>query len=288
MTAAAPLLCRSALYMPAANARALEKARGLDADCLIFDLEDAVAPDAKETARAQLCDALAAGGYGDRLCVARVNGAETPWGRDDLEALAARPPDAVLFPKISHPDDLTAAAQGLPEGVALWAMIETPQAILHIEKLAARTADTPLACFVLGTNDLAKELRTPPSPDRAALLTALSLSVLAARAHGLCVIDGVFNDIADTEGFAAECRQGAMLGFDGKTLIHPDQLAEANRVFAPDAEEIVEAKAILAAFEMPENAGQGVITVEGKMVELLHRDRAAQLVARAAAIEARR
>ena len=282
---------RSALYMPCANARALAKARILDADCLLLDLEDAVAPDAKDMARAQLVDALNEGGYGARERVVRVNALSTPWGADDFAALnnlpeAARP-DAVLAPKVSTAAEIDTLTALLPPQCELWVMVETPQAIFNIEALAARAADTPLSCFVMGTNDLAKEMQAQFVPMRAPLMTALSLALMAARMHGLTAIDGVFNDIADTAGFEAECGQGMAMGFDGKTLIHPDQLAACNRIFGPSEAEIDEARQIVAAFDAPENAGKGVLRVNGKMTELLHRDIAARRLAIAEAIAAR-
>ena len=284
---------RSALYMPGANARALDKARTLDADCLLLDLEDAVAPDAKTQAREQICTALETGGYGKRAIVVRVNGLDTDWGHDDLAALAklatktGRAPNAILAPKISTAADIDAVCAHLPYGVALWIMIETPAAIFNLDALAARASDTPLACFVMGTNDLAKEMRAALVPGRAPLQAALSLSVLAARRYGLYVLDGVFNDIADTVAFEAECRQGTEMGFDGKTLIHPSQVAPCNAIFAPDTDEIAHARDVVAAFDDPANAGQGVLKVNGKMTELLHLDIARQKLAIADAIAAR-
>lgn len=279
---------RSVLYMPGANARALEKARTLPADCLILDLEDAVAPDAKADARAQILAALNEGGYGAREVVVRINAPDTIWGEADMAALGELPvaarPDAVLAPKISTPQEIDALSACLPAGSALWIMVETPQAIFNIGKLAARATDTPLSCFVMGTNDLAKELRAGLVKGRAPLLTALSMAVLAARQYGLGILDGVFNDIADAVGFAAECRQGVDMGFDGKTLIHPGQLAPCNEIFAPSEDEVAQARDVVAAFEAPENAGQGVLKVNGKMTELLHRDMAARTIAIAEAI----
>ena len=279
--------------MPGANARALEKARTLDADCLLLDLEDAVAPDAKTQAREQVCTALEAGGYGAREIVVRVNGLDTEWGHDDLAALSKlatkkdSAPDAILAPKISTAADIDAVCAHLPDATALWIMIETPAAIFNLDVLAARVGDTPLACFVMGTNDLAKEMQAAPVPGRAPLQAALSLSVLAARRYGLCVLDGVFNDIADMAAFEAECRQGMEMGFDGKTLIHPSQLAPCNAIFAPDRDEIAHARDVVAAFDDPANAGQGVLKVNGKMTELLHLDIARQKLAIADAIAAR-
>ncbi len=284
---------RSALYMPGANARALEKARTLDADCLLFDLEDAVAPDAKTQAREQICAALETGHYGAREIVVRVNGLDTDWGHDDLAAianLAAKKncaPNAILAPKISTAADIDAVCAHLPGTTALWIMIETPAAIFNLDALAARAGDTPLACFVMGTNDLAKEMQAALVPGRLPLQAALSLSVLAARRYGLCVLDGVFNDIADMAAFESECRQGMEMGFDGKTLIHPSQLAPCNAIFAPDRDEIAHARDVVEAFDDPANAGQGVLKVNGKMTELLHLDIARQKLAIADAIAAR-
>ena len=283
---------RSALYMPGANARALEKARNLDADCLLLDLEDAVAPDAKAEARGQICAALMQGGYGQRELVVRINALSTPWGGDDLAALqqldpAARP-DAILAPKISSCEEVYTLSQALPDGVDLWIMVETPAAIFNIQALAACAGDSKLRCFVMGTNDLAKDMQANLVPGRAPLMTALAMALMAARQYGLVALDGVFNDIADEAGLRDECQQGADMGFDGKTLIHPSQLATCNDVFAPSAEEIAQARDIVAAFAAPENAGVGVLKVNGKMTELLHRDSAARRLAIAEAIAARR
>ena len=282
---------RSALYMPGANARALEKARSLDADCLLLDLEDAVAPDAKAEARAQICDALREGGYGARELVVRINALDTAWGADDVAALSALPeaarPHAILAPKISTAEQIDALVARMPEDCALWIMIETPEAIFNLQALAAKAVDTPLAAFIMGTNDLAKEMCAALVKGRAPLMTALSMAVLAARQYGLTILDGVFNDIADEEGFMAECRQGADMGFDGKTLIHPSQLAVCNGVFAPSEDEVAQARDVVAAFAAPENAGKGVLKINGKMTELLHRDMAARLLAIDAAIAAR-
>ncbi len=282
---------RSALYMPGANARALEKARSLDADCLLLDLEDAVAPDAKDEARVQICDALREGGYGARELVVRINALDTAWGADDVAALADLPeaarPHAILAPKISTAEQIDALVARMPEDCALWIMIETPEAIFNLQALAAKAVDTPLAAFIMGTNDLAKEMFAALVKGRAPLMTALSMAVLAARQYGLTILDGVFNDIADEEGFMAECRQGADMGFDGKTLIHPSQLAVCTGVFAPSEDEVAQARDVVAAFAAPENAGKGVLKINGKMTELLHRDMAARLLAIDAAIAAR-
>jgi len=277
--------------MPGANARALEKARSLDADCLLLDLEDAVAPDAKDEARVQICDALREGGYGARELVVRINALDTAWGADDVAALADLPeaarPHAILAPKISTAEQIDALVARMPEDCALWIMIETPEAIFNLQALAAKAVDTPLAAFIMGTNDLAKEMFAALVQGRAPLMTALSMAVLAARQYGLTILDGVFNDIADEEGFMAECRQGADMGFDGKTLIHPSQLAVCNGVFAPSEDEVAQARNVVAAFAAPENAGKGVLKINGKMTELLHRDMAARLLAIDAAIAAR-
>jgi citrate lyase subunit beta/citryl-CoA lyase len=283
---------RSVLYMPGSNARALEKARTLPADALILDLEDAVAPDAKETARKQVCDAVEAGGYGQRELVIRINALDTPWGPADLAAAAAAAPDAVLLPKPGAAADIDRASEalakaGAPDQTRLWAMIETPLAILNLAGIAAasRHAGSRLACFVMGTNDLVKETRADLSDNRRPALYWLSATVTAARAYGLEVLDGVYNNFRDADGFRRECVHGRRLGFDGKTLIHPDQVAVANEVFAPPEAEVAFARRIIAAFALPESRGKGVITVEGRMVELLHAEMARRTVAIAEAIE---
>lgn len=276
---------RSILYMPGSNARAMEKAKDLKADALILDLEDAVAPDAKEIARKQVCEAVAAKGFGKREVVIRANALSTPYGRDDLAAAIAAKPDAILFPKISSPGelkDIEGLMQGADKSIALWAMIETPRAILNIEKIA--DAGGRLAGFVMGTNDLIKEIHGVHTPDRANLAVTLSLCVLAARAAGLAVLDGVFNGIAEPEEFAAQCRQAKAFGFDGKTLIHPSQLDACNAVFAPTAAEVENARKIIAAFDLPENRDKGAIKLDGKMVERLHAEMAKKTVAMADAI----
>lgn len=276
---------RSVLYVPGANAKALEKAKGLACDALIFDLEDSVAPEAKEEARAAVSAALAAGGYGRRELVVRVNALESAWGKADMAAAVAAKPDAVLVPKVSTAADVTAADAALGDAkCALWVMIETPLAILNIKEIAACAKTTRLAGFVIGLNDLAKEQRAGFTPGREAFLTSLTLAVLAARAYGIAAMDAVHNDIADTGGFEAACRQGVMLGYDGKTVIHPSQIEVANAVFAPDPAEVENARAIIAAFAAPENAGKGVLKVGGKMTELLHLEIAKRTVAIADAI----
>jgi citrate lyase subunit beta / citryl-CoA lyase len=277
--------------MPGANAKALEKAKGLPADVLIFDLEDSVAPDAKGDARAQIAAALAGGGYGAREIVVRVNALASEWGQDDFRAAASAGPSGVLVPKIETAADVIDAddaltAAGLSDESALWIMIETPRAILNIAEIAAAAKATRLTAFVMGLNDLAKETRARAGAERAPFLAALSLAVTAARAHGLTAIDGVYNNIQDATGFEAECRQGLAFGFDGKTLIHPSQIGTCNVVFAPSPDEVAWSRAVIAAFADPENAGRGVIKVEGKMVELLHLDEARRVVAVAEAIQA--
>lgn len=278
---------RSVLYMPGSNARALEKAATLPADGLILDLEDAVAPESKELARTQVCAAVKDRRFGRREVVIRINGLDTPWGHDDMAAAVAASPDAVLVPKINDAADVAHAEQhaaDAPKSCALWLMMETPRAIFNANAIAASSGR--LACLVMGTNDLVKEMRALHTPGREALLSSLTLTVLAARAHGLSVIDGVFNEIADQPGFEAVCRQGRTMGFDGKTLIHPSQVEVCNRVFSPDPVEVARARAILAAFEMPENKGKGAISLDGRMVELLHAEIAKQTVALTDAIAA--
>ncbi|BCW87431.1 (3S)-malyl-CoA thioesterase [Alphaproteobacteria bacterium SO-S41] len=281
---------RSALYMPGSNARALEKARTIDADTLILDLEDAVAPDAKAVARTQVAEAVAARGFGHREVVVRINALTTPWGHDDVKALAAVKPDAILVPKVGSGEECQALSAALDDAgaapsVGLWIMFETPQAVLNAATIGA--AGGRLACIVAGTNDLVKEFRGRHTPGREGLLPHLTLLLAAARAHGLAALDGVYNDIPNTAGFEAACLQGAALGFDGKTLIHPSQVEGANRAFAPDEKELADARKILAAFELPENRNKGVITVDGRMVELLHAEIARGVVAMADAIAAR-
>lgn len=277
---------RSALYMPASNARALEKARTLPADAIILDLEDAVAPDAKKMARDQAVAAVKAKGFGPREVVIRVNGLDSEWFDDDLAAAAAASPDAVLVPKISSPEEVATVAHKLadlkaPTSVAVWAMIETPLGVIYSNFIAAASRDprTRLAVFVLGTNDIAKETRARIVPGRSPMLAALSIVILAARAHGLDVLDGVFNDIQDTTGFNRECEMGRDLGFDGKTLIHPSQIEPCNAAYSPADAEVAQAKKIVDAFAQPENKGKGVITVDGRMVELLHAEIARRTVA---------
>ncbi|WP_425591007.1 HpcH/HpaI aldolase/citrate lyase family protein [Candidatus Neomicrothrix sp.] len=278
---------RSVLYMPGANTRALEKARGLSADSLILDLEDAVAPDAKAEARDNVVAALTSGEYGNRELTIRVNGLDTDWHADDLAAAAAAGPAAVVVPKVNSPADVAAIEAGLqaggaPEHTKIWAMVETPQAMLDCANIAA--ASERLTVLVMGTNDLAKELHAAHVPGRQPLLTGLGLCLLGARAAGKVILDGVYNDVRDPEGFEAECRQGAQMGFDGKTLIHPGQLDAANAVFAPADAEVESSREIIAAFEAAQREGKGVVTVNGRMIENLHVENARRVLAMADAI----
>ncbi|MDR3497226.1 MAG: CoA ester lyase [Ancalomicrobiaceae bacterium] len=285
---------RSVLYMPGSNARALEKARALPADALILDLEDSVALEAKELARVQVVAAVKAGGFGGREVVVRVNGLKTPWGADDLAAAVEAAPDAILIPKVesaSEIRDIGARLEHLAAqaGTRLWAMIETPLGVIRSVEIAAarQTAGGErLDCFVIGTNDLAKETRSRLVQGRQPMLAWLSTVVIAARAYGLDVIDGVSNDLDDAEAFLAECRQGVELGMDGKTLIHPKQIAAANAVFSPSPDEVAWARRVLAAFALPENSGKGVIALDGRMVEWLHAEMAGRTVAISEAVEA--
>lgn len=271
---------RSVLYMPASNSRAIEKARTLDADVIILDLEDAVAPDKKDEARAQAAQAVSEGGFGHREVVIRINGLDTPWGEQDLVVAAGSGVDAVLLPKVSSPATLVAARSILGEtGGDLWAMIETTQAIVDLAAIVGAAATTRLTTLVAGTNDLAKEMRCRPGEDRAPLLGILTQIVLHARLAGLNALDGVCNTLTDEAVVQRECEQGLRWGFDGKTLIHPSQIAVANAVFTPNADEIAWARAIAAAFDLAENAGKGALKVDGKMVELLHLEEATRTLA---------
>jgi citrate lyase subunit beta/citryl-CoA lyase len=282
---------RSVLYMPGSNARALEKAKTLPADAVVLDLEDAVAPDAKVAAREALVAAVKGGGYGKREVVVRINALDTPWGHDDLNALAAAGPDGILVPKVSSAaevEKVDATLASAPAKTRLWVMMETPLGIIDAKAIAA-TAKKPgsrLSVFVMGTNDLVKETRAELDANRTQALYWLSVAVTAARAYGLDVLDGVYNNFRDADGFKNECLQGRRLGMDGKTLIHPDQIAMANEVFQPSEAEIAAARKIIAAFELPENKGKGVITLDGRMVELLHAEMARRTVALADAIAA--
>jgi len=285
---------RSVLYMPGSNARALEKAKTLAADGVILDLEDSVAPEAKESARRQVAEAVKAGGFGARQVFIRVNGIDTPWHVEDLAAAAQAAPEAILVPKVSNPETLELVGRRLLDmhidhKTRVWAMIETPLAIFNILAIAAaaRDSESRLAGFVMGTNDLAKDTRARLVPGRAPMLPWLTLCVAAARIHGIEILDGVYNDIGNVQGFAAECAQGVELGFDGKTLIHPSQIEPCNKAFSPSAEEVAAARKTIAAFDLPENKNKGVVSIDGRMVERLHADMARRTVAIAQAIAAR-
>jgi citrate lyase subunit beta/citryl-CoA lyase len=281
---------RSVLYMPGANERALEKAKTLPADALILDLEDAVAPDAKADARDRVCAAVRSGEYGSKEVTIRVNGLDTPWHADDIAAAAEVGPAGVVVPKVNSADDVHAIVDGLVKGGApahtrIWAMVETPVAMLDTVAIAG--ASDRLAVLVMGTNDLAKELHAEHVPGRQPLLTGLGLCLLAARATGKVILDGVYNDITDAAGFEAECLQGRQLGFDGKTLIHPSQIEPANAVWAPTAEAIDDARELIATFDDAIAGGKGVVTHKGRMIENLHVDNARRVLAVADAIAAR-
>jgi citrate lyase subunit beta / citryl-CoA lyase len=281
---------RSVLYLPGSNARALEKAATLACDGLILDLEDAVAPEAKDMARDQVAAAAAAKRFGRREVIIRINGLDTPWFKADLAAAVRANPDAVLAPKISSAADLAFVHGclddlGAPAPLAVWAMMETPLAMFRADQIAG--SGGRLACLVMGTNDIVKEVHGLHTPGREAVMTSLGLSVLAARAFGLAILDGVYNDIDNTAGFDAVCTQGRAMGFDGKTLIHPSQIDPCNRAFAPSDADVAAARKIIAAFALPENKGKGAISLDGRMVELLHAEIAARTVALADAIASR-
>lgn len=282
---------RSVLYMPGSNARAIEKARTLPVDGIIIDLEDAVAPDAKVAARAQVVEAVRAGGFGAREVLIRINGLDTDWSSDDLTAAAEAAPDGILVPKILNSKQLELIGQrlldmGTPHKTRIWAMVETPFAVLNIRDIAHAAADseTRLAGFVLGTNDLAKETRARLVPGRAPMLPWLSVCIAAARAYGIDILDGVYNDIGDMDGFRRECEQARDFGFDGKTLVHPSQVGPCNEVFSPTPDELAEARKIIAAFDLPENRQKGVVMLDGRMVERMHADIARRTVAIAEAV----
>ncbi|MFQ5954463.1 MAG: HpcH/HpaI aldolase/citrate lyase family protein [Kiloniellales bacterium] len=281
---------RSVLYMPGSNARALEKGRSLAADALILDLEDAVAPDAKALARRQVVEALAAGGYGKREIAIRINGLDTSWGQDDIAAAGATTADALLVPKVENADMVRAIeaammSAGAAADMAIWCMIETPLGALNAEAIAA--AGRHVACLVMGTSDLTKELHAQHTSNRLPLITGLGLCLLAARAHGLAILDGVHLDLADDEGFAAACRQGRELGFDGKTLIHPKTIETANRIFAPSPDQVAWSRKIIDAHAAAVAEGKGVVVVGGRLIENLHVEEARRLVALADAIAER-
>lgn len=277
---------RSVLYMPAANDRALEKAQTIPADAIIFDLEDSVAPDIKPEARAKATAAVTSGNYGTRELTIRCNGLDTQWGADDIAAAGAAAPSAVVIPKVDSVQYLDRIAgllddAGAPDSVRIWPMIETPTAIFNVREIAAHPR---VAVLVMGTNDLAKELRAPLVPSRHPLVPHLATALLAARAAGRSILDGVFNNVRDPDGFAAECRQGMEMGFDGKTLVHPSQVDPANETWAPSADDVTDAERIIAAFDEAVAEGRGVVTVDGRMIENLHVDNARRVLAIAEAI----
>ena len=278
---------RSVLYMPAANERALEKAKTIPADAIIFDLEDAVAPDAKADARERAVAAVRSGDYGNRELTIRCNGLDTEWGGDDIAAAGPAGPSAVVIPKVDSLatlDEVSSRldAAGASPDVRIWPMIETPTAIFEVRELAAHPR---VAVLIMGTNDLAKELRSPIVPGRHPLIPHLATALLAGREAGKVVIDGVFNDVKDPEGFVAECVQGREMGFDGKTLIHPSQVDPANDTWAPSADDVDNAIRVIAAFDEAVASGRGVVTVDGRMIENLHVDNARRVLAVAAAID---
>ena len=277
---------RSVLYMPAANERALEKAQTIPADAIIFDLEDAVAPDAKPDARAKAVAAVQSGLYGGRELTIRCNGLDTEWGTADLAAAGGAGPSAVVIPKVDTVEAVEAVASqldaaGAPASVRIWPMIETPTAMFNVRAIAAHPR---VAVLVMGTNDLAKELRSPIVPGRHPLVPHLATALLAAREAGKVILDGVYNDVKNADGFEAECRQGMEMGFDGKTLIHPGQVEPCNEVFAPSAQQVEQARAVIAAFETAQAEGKGVATLDGRLVESLHVDTAQKVLATAEAI----
>jgi citrate lyase subunit beta/citryl-CoA lyase len=284
---------RSLLFMPGSNARALEKAKVLPVDGIILDLEDAVAPDAKAMARDQIAAAVAERGFGKREVLIRINALDTPWWIDDITMAGKAKPDGILVPKISSVKDLSAIADRLSDinadfSIRVWAMIETSRAVLDADKLAAASRDSEmrLAGFVFGPNDISRETRIRMQPGRAAMIPMITHCILATRAHGLEILDGPYSDISNVDGFAAECAHGRDLGFDGKTLIHPSHIEACNAIFTPPAEEVAQARKIIAAFELPENASRGAIQLEGRMVERLHADMAKRTIAIADAIAA--
>ena len=284
---------RSLLFMPGSNARALEKARNLHADVLILDLEDSVAPDAKALARNQIAQAIAAKGFGKREVWIRTNSTDTSWFADDVAMAGKAKPDGILVPKISTVEDLNAigarlASIGADASIKVWAMIETARAVLDADRLASASRDpkTRLAGFVFGPNDIARETRIRMQPGRSAMIPMITHCILATRAHGLEILDGPYSDFSNVDGFAHECTQGRDLGFDGKTLIHPGQIEACNAIFTPPAEEVAEARKVIAAFERPENASKGAIQIDGRMVERLHADMAKRTIAITDAIAA--
>jgi citrate lyase subunit beta/citryl-CoA lyase len=284
---------RSVLFMPGSNARALDKARNLPSDGVILDLEDSVAPDAKPMARDQIAAAVAARGFGRREIIIRINNLESPWWQDDLAMAAAARPDGILVPKVSNPADVKMLEERLralkaDPAIGLWAMIETPLGVLSAQQIAAtaREGDRRLAGFIMGPNDIARETRMRMLPGRAAMLPLFSHCILAARAYGIEILDGPYNDISDIAGFAKECAQGRDMGFDGKTLIHPGQIDAANAAYTPPADEVARARKIMGVFDLPENVSKGVVQLDGQMVERLHVEMAKRTIAIADAIAA--
>ena len=283
---------RSLLFMPGSNARALEKARNLPADGIVLDLEDSVAPEAKGLARDQIAKAIAAGGFGKREVLIRTNALDSPWWMDDITMAAKARPDGILVPKISSVEDVGMIARCLldvdaHDSLGVWTMVETARAVLHAEELAAsRKIEPRLSGFVFGPNDISRETRIRMQPGRATMLSMMTHCILAARAYGLEILDGPYSDFSNVDGFAQECTQARDLGFDGKTLIHPGQIAACNAIFTPPAEEVVQARKIIAAFERPENASRGAISLDGQMVERLHAEMARRTIAIADSIAA--
>jgi citrate lyase subunit beta/citryl-CoA lyase len=284
---------RSVLFMPGSNARALDKARNLPSDGVILDLEDSVAPDAKPMARDQIAAAVAAKGFGRREIIIRINNLESPWWQDDLAMAAAARPDGILVPKVSSPADVKKLEERLrtlkaDPAIGLWAMIETPLGVLSAQQIAAtaREGDKRLTGFIMGPNDIARETRMRMLPGRAAMLPLFSHCILAARAYGIEILDGPYNDISDIAGFAKECAQGRDMGFDGKTLIHPGQIDAANAAYTPPAEDVARARKIMGVFDLPENVSKGVVQLDGQMVERLHVEMAKRTIAIADAIAA--
>jgi citrate lyase subunit beta/citryl-CoA lyase len=284
---------RSVLFMPGSNARALDKARNLPSDGVILDLEDSVAPDAKPMARDQIAAAVAAKGFGRREIIIRINNLDSPWWQDDLAMAAAARPDGILVPKMSSPADVRKLEERLQSlkadpAIGLWAMIETPLGVLSAQQIAstAREGDRRLTGFIMGPNDIARETRMRMLPGRAAMLPLFSHCILAARAYGIEILDGPYNDISDVAGFAKECAQGRDMGFDGKTLIHPGQIDAANAAYTPPADEVARARKIMGVFDLPENASKGVVQLDGQMVERLHVEMAKRTIAIADAITA--
>jgi citrate lyase subunit beta/citryl-CoA lyase len=284
---------RSVLFMPGSNARALDKARNLPADGVILDLEDSVAPEAKPMARDQIAQAVAAKGFGKRELIIRINNLESPWWQDDLAMAAGASPDGILVPKVSSPEDVRKIEdrmRTLKAGPAIrvWAMIETPLAVLTAQQIAAtaREGDKRLAGFIMGPNDIARETRMRMLPGRAAMIPLFSHCILAARTYGIEMLDGPYNDINDIAGFARECAQGRDMGFDGKTLIHPGQIDAANAAYTPPADEVARARKIMGVFDLPENVSKGVVQLDGQMVERLHVEMAKRTIAIADAIAA--